>query len=132
MAEPVIFPDTGLLFTGFLRDELLVHGWAVEVRTTVPAVIDREFVRVLALGGQRRNIITDSVTVTIEAWAETKIRAAELSQVCRALVVNADVIGGVQLSRVDEYASPAPLPYPDSPYPRYAFTLAVGVSGTAL
>ena len=74
---PVLFPDTVALVVNYLRFELVLRGDGAVVSAGVRSPRPSRFVVVRRVGGTRTTVITDAVTVTVEAWAPTVQEAAE-------------------------------------------------------
>lgn len=131
MLEPIVFPDAETL----LIDEL-VDILGEDVRSSVPAdrVLGDRFVIVQRVGGVARDEVIDDATIGFEAWAEGRTAACDLIQLVRAHVraLVGSTIGGVPVSRVRDIGGPAWQPDPDSTHPRYVYTAAVTLKGSAL
>ncbi|WP_166140845.1 hypothetical protein [Nocardioides ochotonae] len=129
MAEAIVFPDPEALLVTHLRDAL-----GVRVVTRVPNPRPDRFVRVVRVGGNRRNLVTDSAMVVVEAWAPDDVAASELARLARAYVgaLEGETVGGAFTRRVTEVAGPQNLPDPTSATPRYVFTVALDLRGDAL
>jgi hypothetical protein len=123
--EAIVFPDAVEIVCDELRDRLD----DVHVGSMVPTTRPTTFVRVMRVGGVRRNLVTDEATITVEAWAATEQAAHDLSQLCRAHLYA--MPGGGSVYRVTEIGGPAFLPDPDSDLPRFSFTAAVATVGAA-
>jgi hypothetical protein len=133
---PVVFPDVVELVVDALRAGFTAHGNAAgagnELPKTRPAA---GFVLVRRIGGPRRDLVTDSAQLRLEASAPTKPAASDLAQLARALVhaMEGRAVDGVAVYRIGEFAGPQDLPDPVSPQiPRYVFTVLVDARGTAL
>lgn len=88
-----------------------------------------EFVKVILVGGVRRDRVTDVPTLAVEAWASTRVRAAALAQEVRAIMASLEgaTMAGYSIQDVDEYAGPGDLPDPLSGQSRYTATYAVPI-----
>lgn len=132
--DVIVFPDVEQLVCDFLPDELAARSWDVTVGTRVPNPRPSKFVRVLAVGGVRRNLVQGNPTVVVEGWADKESDARNLCDLARALVVSMaqrdDLPSTVY--RVDELSGVANLPDPDSAQSRYTVTLALLIRGSAL
>jgi hypothetical protein len=124
--ETIVFPDAVQLVCDHLRTRLATIPVGSQVPTDRPAT----FVRIVRVGGVRRNLVTDEATLTIEAWAATEQAAHDLSQLARAYVHA--MLGGGDVYRVTEFSGPALLPDPLSDLPRYSFTVAIATVGGAV
>lgn len=126
MIEPIVFPDAVEVVCDHLRTELDPTPVVSRVPTTRPAA----FVRVMRVGGVRRNLVTDEATLTVEAWAASEQAAHDLAQLARAHIYAMPGDGDVY--RVTEFSGPALLPDPLSDQPRYSLTVAVATVGAAV
>lgn len=88
-----------------------------------------EFVKVIGVGGVRRDLVTDVPTLAVEAWAASRSRAAALAQEVRAIIHSLEgaTFAGYTVQDVDEYAGPGDLPDPLSDQSRYSGTYAVTI-----
>lgn len=88
-----------------------------------------EFVKVLGVGGVRRDPVTDQPTLAVEAWAATRTRASALAQEVRAVLyaLVGATFAGYSIQDVVEFAGPADLPDPLSDQFRYSATYAVTI-----
>lgn len=130
---PVLFPDTVALVVNYLRFELVLRGDGAVVSAGVRSPRPSRFVVVRRVGGTRTTVITDAVTVTVEAWAPTVQEAADLSQLCRALcfALEGTVQEDIPIYAVQEVGGPVDLPDPESKQPRYSFTHSILVRGAS-
>lgn len=100
------------------------------VGTKVPNPRPDRLVTVRRTGGPRATRVSDLPQITVEVWAPTDIAAHDACQLARAAVTGlADGTNrdGVIVYRVDEFAGPADLPDPLTPYPRWTFTVSMHV-----
>ena len=132
MNEVIVFPDIVMALCTWLRTELAARGPAIPVGTDVPKPRPDKFVTLRRVGGVTRNLVTDSATVSFEAWAPAEEDAHDLAQLVRALVLASPRSTSLTVYRVDEFAGPASLPDPDSDQPRFTFTAAVSYRGAAV
>jgi hypothetical protein len=130
MAYVALFPDAPMA----IADAVQVRHRAafasqLEVTNRIPNPRPAEFVRVLGVGGVRRDRVTDVPTLAVEAWASTRSRAAALAQEVRAVIASLEgaTFAGYTVQDVDEYAGPGDLPDPLSDQSRYTATYAVTV-----
>ena len=124
MAEVITFPDATQVVIDGLDPNI-----TVPVLSRVPNPRPVSFVTIRRVGGVRRNIVTDSPTVTAEAWAETDEDAHDLAQQVRAHVhaLVGTQVDGVLVCKVDEFAGPAHIPDPTSNTPRYTQTFSISL-----
>lgn len=132
--ERIVFPDVISTIIDALNDQLPTLGFTgVPVRSRVPAARPARFVLVFRTGGPRVNVVTDSATLTIEAWASSDTESHDLAQAARAIVnsLEGDVVGGVTVYGVNEFSGPGYLPDPESDQSRYTWTTSVNIRGAA-
>ncbi|KAA9133759.1 hypothetical protein [Microbacterium caowuchunii] len=99
------------------------------VGTKIPNPRPAEFLRVLNVGGVERDLVSDSPTLTIEAFAENETRARRLCALAVAYLQAAGrrgSLGGVTCYGVRIVALPANLPMPTVP-DRSRFTATVSL-----
>jgi len=133
MAEVIVFPDLENRLVDYLAAALAERGDPAAVSVTVPNPRPSRFVLVPRIGGVRRNFVVDSATIAVECWDDTDAGAADLAALVRGLVgaLPGQVLDGVPVYRVDEFAGPANLPDPRSAQARYTFTVSISYRGTA-
>lgn len=129
MSEVIIFPDVEALLIDLFVDELPGFGYSIPVASRVPNPRPSTFVRVMRVGGVATNMVTDTATVAVEAWAATESAAIALASTLRGILHAAELSRGVY--SVGEFAGPANLPDPATSQIRYTATYSVGVRGTA-
>jgi metal-dependent amidase/aminoacylase/carboxypeptidase family protein len=124
MTTAVLFPDVEARIIAALPGLLATRGYpSIVVATRVPNPRPARFVRALVTGGDRRNLVQDAATVTLEGWAESETAANTLTRVARACL---DLMGGAH-----DFGPPVNLPDPDSAQCRYTTTGALHVRGAA-
>lgn len=129
MFSPVaIFPDTTALVIAHLNDVL-----TPPVTRTIPDPRPATFVTVIRTGGtvSAASPLIDEVQLTFESWAATHPAAHDLAQLVRAnvMAMAGQVIDGVSVYRVEEFAGPQDLPDPQSTQARWTSTAVVHVRG---
>lgn len=128
MAELIVQPDAEFIVATALSikvSELLgrqVPG-AIDIPRTRPA----EFIRVLRVGGSRRNVSTWVPTLAVESWAQRKSEAWEIAQLVDSLMYWFTEIAGHAVYDVTEFAGPGNLPDPLTDQARYTATYAVPI-----
>lgn len=88
-----------------------------------------EFVKVILVGGTRRDQVTDVPTLAVEAWSSSRSRAGALAQEVRAVIHSLEgaTFAGYTFGEVAEFAGPGDLPDPLSDQSRYTATYAVSI-----
>lgn len=108
----------------------------VDVSGSVPNPVPSKFIRVVAAGGTQRDLVTDSPTLIVEAFAVRKVDAVRLALDAKAVLVaagRAGVMGGVTCYRVRVISLPQNLPLPSLPgHHRYTFMVSADLRGTAV
>ena len=125
-----LFPDAPERIAGAIQDaHRAAFGSTLETVNRVPNPRPAEFVRVMLVGGSRRDPVTDVPTLAVEAWADTRTRAAELAQEVRSVLyaLEGAVLGDFSVQDVAEFAGPGDLPDPDSGQQRYSGTYAIAI-----
>lgn len=124
MAEGVEFPDVELEVCDRLRNPLIGLPVVVDIPSTRPA----EFLRVLRTGGPRETLTTEAAQITVEAWAQSKARAALILSQARAILNRSEgTIFGVR-----EFSGPANLPDPTTAQIRFTMSFQIRARGTAV
>lgn len=140
MSRTVLFGDLVADAIGMLRTDLPARlATTVDVVHTIGDPRPDTFVRVMRTGGTITTPISETVQLTIEAWALTAEAAHDLCQQCRALVhawphgestYTLAHVGAVY--RTDELGGPVELPDAESEQRRFTFTVRVHVRGAAI
>lgn len=134
MTEAILFPDVEDIVGTWLGPQLAAAGFPVPVATRVPSPRPAEFVRLLATGGQRLNLVQAAPTLTVEAWAAKETRASLLCRTALALIESmaGQVIDGTTVYRARDFGLPVNLPDPTSAQIRYTATGQITLRGVAL
>jgi hypothetical protein len=134
--EAISFPDVEALVIEYLTEEFALISEPATIHTRIPSNRDetKRFVVVPRVGGTRKDLVVDRVTIGFEAWAATPAQAYDLANKTRALIfaLKGHRVNGVQFYEIQEFAGPANLPDTLSKQPRYVFTTSIFVRGTAL
>lgn len=116
------FPDVDAMVRTFLKS----HLGALPVHVSVPSPRPAEFIVARRNGGGASNRVLDSAAVTVDAWASTSVRAAELAENARNAFHNHYT--DMPLVRgVEEVTGPYSIPDDESKSPRYRFTVRLAV-----
>lgn len=135
MAEPILFPTVEPVVVAYLRAHMgLAPG---EIGTELAPNIPDRFVRVTRVGGNRKDIVTDSAMVTVQCWgpdANGKQSAAGDGAVARAYLFALDGTerDGVWFRAVKEIGGLGYFPDPRTGRPVYQFTAQLHVKGAPL
>lgn len=124
----IVFPDIEAVLVTHL--EPLV---GVPVSTRVPNPRPDEFVRLHRVGGVRRDLVTESPMVLVEAYAATSTRARDLGALALRhvhVMPDTDVEGAV-IRRIREVGGLQSFPDPETDDPRYQFTVQIDTKGVA-
>lgn len=130
MTELITFPDVELLMVQHLDAVLNDAYVCTDVPDPRPAVI----VTIQRVGGIRRNLVTDTALMSIQAWAPNKAGSYDLLKLVRAHIhaMPGNQISGSWIYKVVEVGGPIFLPDPESEAPRYQFTVQVWTRGTKI
>jgi len=132
--ETIVFADPVTVTIAALNAGLAGAGQpGVTAYGRVPNPRPSKFVRVLRLGGPRRDLVTDAAMLTIEAWADNDPDSAALAQAARAVVnaMEGKVIAGTTVYTVTEFSGPGNLPDPDTTQSRHTWIVEVATRGLA-
>lgn len=130
MVYAALFPDAPMAIADAIQvRHRAAFGSQLVTTNRIPNPRPAEFVRVLGVGGVRRDPVTDVPTLAVEAWAATRSRAAALAQEVRAIIWSLEgaTFAGYSVKDVTEFAGPGDLPDPLSDQSRYTATYAVGI-----
>lgn len=127
MTELVAAPDVEAALVAHIRSALAARDASAHVATTVPNPRPNRLIRVTRKGGPRRNIVTDSPLVVVEAWDVDTVAAFNLGSLVEAIVLASDgfFIGtnSVWVNDVESVGGLSFFPDPDTAFPRYQFTV---------
>jgi hypothetical protein len=131
--EAIVFPDAVAVTVSYLRESLEDVGELAHVGSRVPDPRPARFVTVQRTGGPVHSLVVDGAQLTLEAWASSEEDAHDLAQLVRAFLhrMGGELVDGVAVYGVHEFAGPGLLPDPVSEQPRYTFTAQVNMRGTA-
>jgi hypothetical protein len=127
VTELVAAPDVEAALVAHIRSVLSTRNDSAHVGTTVPNPRPTRLVRVTRKGGPRRNIVTDSPLVVVEAWDVDTVASFDLGSLVEAIVLaSSGSFIGTKSVWVNDAASVGGLsffPDPDTALPRYQFTV---------
>ena len=141
MSRVVVFGDLVADTIGMLATELPARfAVTAPVVHTIPTPRPDEFVRIMRTGGTTTTAISETVQITVEAWALTTERAHDLCQQVRALLHAWPHPGEIltplayvgAIYRTDELGGPVELPDAESEQRRFTFSVRVHVRGAAI
>ena len=123
MAEVLVTPDVEAAAVVFLRSGL--GALANRVATQVPATMPDTMVRVSLTGGSRRDLVSDSVQLTVEVWSVDSPTASHVARRAQALMLSGAGAepAGLWVRRVETVGGVQFFPDPDTNKPRYQFTV---------
>lgn len=102
------------------RQALLDGLGGVPVVTLVPASRPSKFVLVQQLGGTRRNVVTDSVLIAVQAWTDSQYESERLNRECLGILEAAGRAEGIR--KFVAHSVPGWFPDPDTSTPRFQFS----------
>lgn len=127
MTELVAAPDVEAALVAHIRSVLSTRNVSAHVGKTVPNPRPTRLVRVTRKGGPRRNLVTDSPLVVVEAWDVDTVASFDLGSLVEAIVLSSSgSFIGTKSVWVNDVASVGGLsffPDPDTSLPRYQFTV---------
>lgn len=116
------FPDADSMVRSFL----LSHMAPTPVHVSVPGTRPVEFIVARRNGGAASNRVLDNPTVTVDVWAKSSVRAAELAEVARGAFLHHYT--DMPLVRgVEEVSGPYSVPDEASGSARYRFSMRLRV-----
>jgi hypothetical protein len=130
MVYVALFPDAAERIADAIQvRHRASFGSQLATTNRTPSPRPSEFVKVIGVGGVRRDQVTDVPTLAVEAWASTRSRAAALAQEVRAVMASLEgaTFAGYTVQAVTEYAGPGDLPDPLSDQSRYTATYAIAI-----
>lgn len=114
-----MIPDAEMAAVTLLREKL-----DVPVFITPPREVPDTYVRVVRLGGNMRNIVTDSALIGVNCYSQERHVAARLANDIRAILRDSQGTvsndAGIRFWR--EVSGPVNFPQPDVDRVRYQFT----------
>ena len=134
MTTPFAFPDIETALVGALADLLSGRGDTAAVATRVPNPRPPRLVRLVRVGGARRNLAVDQPRIVLECWDDAgDLEAATLGRAVRALVTSMapGPIGDAWCDVVHDRGF-AFSPDPDTGTARYLVTVELLVGGSML
>ncbi|WP_378736057.1 hypothetical protein [Nocardia brasiliensis] len=130
MTELVVYPAIEALVVAYLSARLAARGDLAVVATKVPNPRPDRLVRVSAAGGGNDRRILASRMVIIECWDLREPEAAQLAELCHALLLSAPRDPQEPRIRAAVTAgAPVNHPDPDTRHPRYQATVSLDVRG---
>lgn len=129
MTEAIVFPVVEKLLVAYLAP---LAGVPVTVR--VPNPRPASFVKLVRVGGTRRDRITDEPMVVFQCWADTESNAAKLGARIQAHVFALEQTGTPDgyVRSVHEIGGLQYFPDPESGQPTYQFTAQLQTRGVPL
>jgi len=115
------FPDVDAMVRVFLLPRV-----SVPVHISVPKDRPDSFIRAWRNGGAATNRVLDNATVTVEAWADSSVKAAELAEDVRGLFHH-EYTAMPLVRGVEEISGPYSIPDPESGTARYRFSVRLRV-----
>lgn len=115
----MVIPDAEMAAVTLLREKL-----DVPVFIAPPKEVPGTYVRVVRLGGNMRNIVTDSALIGVNCYSRERNIAARLANDVRAILRDSQGTvsndAGIRFWR--EVSGPVNYAHPDNPRVRYQFT----------
>lgn len=135
--EVIVFPDAeGLVISDLNTFYAATAGFtSVRAGVLVPKAIPSagEFVKVYRVGGSVPSPVVERVTLLVEAYAKTTVRASAIIRLTVARILALDTVSSEPFYDPQVFSAPTILQDPSQPeLYRYTATVSVGVRGTAL
>src|SRR5690606_2527290 len=94
----------------------------------------KRFVRVSLAGGSNNGLVLDNRTLIFECWGTSKPDAARLCEQAYSVIMAAkrDPAAYMFIRDVAVFGGPTYFPDPNTPNPRYQFTVSLTVRGTVV
>lgn len=133
MAEAIAFPDAEAVAYSWLTAQLAARSDTAAVGTMKPGDGTTRFVRVLRVGGPRRNMVQDDAMVVFDCYDAEQVDASNLATLVRALVgaMVGETVDGHMVYDVTEVGGPANLP-DEFGNPRYTYTAQILLRGAPI
>lgn len=131
MAEVIGFPDAEGLAVAFMKAEYSGRGVAAKVATKRPKTMPAMFTRVSRVGGDPRDLVTDSPMLLFECYGDSTVSAEHLAKVTRALALAAARLRD-DVTRVQSVGGLGFNPDPDTNQARYQFTVQWDLRGESI
>lgn len=135
MSEVIVEEDAELAAIDELKAALPGVGIPSPQAATSMLGVD-EFFRVLVVGGTQRNLVTDSPTLVVEAYAKRELRAQRMATLGHAVLLAAarnGSMGSATCYDVTTLGRPQNLPNPAKPgWFRYQFTISADLRMAAV
>lgn len=137
MSELIIFPSPLNYLGGYIKQALAAAGKPVPVSSQIPNDLPRAgaskaaFVRVDVLDRHRTGLVTEDVTLALEAYADGPDASETLAGLLRAIAWTAPEDPSVDVLSVRELSGPSPLPDPRTGLHRTTQTVVFAMRGTA-
>ncbi|WP_193510481.1 hypothetical protein [Cryobacterium sp. BB736] len=135
MVEVIDFPDAEEVAKEFLRAEYTARSVdspnAVGTKLPKNHTTDDLFTRVSRVGGESRDLVTDSPRLLVECFGPSTVAASDRAKITRALML-ASARLTKKVTRATEGGGVAFLPDPDTNQPRYQFVVQLDLRGVAI
>ncbi len=130
MTQIIIFPDSEAKIIEYLRTQLEARGENLPVGRWHTRSEPAERLRVSRIGGNARNLVTDSALIQIEIWASDLARGSQLAALTRALLL-ASPRTSDEVIRAEDVTGPALITPEGTDDPRHLFEVQLDFRGTA-
>ncbi|WP_069164910.1 hypothetical protein [Nocardia altamirensis] len=130
MTELVVYPGIEALVVAYLSRQLTARADKAIVATRIPNPRPDRLVRVTAAGGGDDRLVLSSRLVITECWDTSEPAAADLAELCHALLLAARRDPAEpQIRHAVTVGAPVNHPDPDTRHPRYQFTISLDLRG---
>lgn len=133
MVEVIEFPDAESVVVQFLKTEYTARGVTGGVGTKLPKNHSNAdaFTRVSRVGGDARDLVTDSARILVECFGPNTVAASDRAKITRALLLASARLTDV-VTRATDGGGVAFLPDPDTNQARYQFVVTLDLRGVAI
>lgn len=133
MVEVIEFPDAETLAVAFLKGQYTARSVTGGVGTKLPKNhgLTDSFTRVSRVGGDTRDLVTDSPRLLIECFGPSTVAASDRAKITRALMLASARLTDT-VTKATEGGGVAFLPDPDTNQARYQFVVQLDLRGVAI
>ncbi|MFI5783496.1 hypothetical protein [Nocardia sp. NPDC051570] len=126
----VVFPAVEAVVVAYLTAQLSARADPAWIATRIPDPRPPRLVRVSAAGGGNDRLVLAARTVIVECWDTREPDAAELAELCHAiLLASARDPTEPRIRAATTVGAPVNHEDPDTHCPRYQFTISLDLRG---
>lgn len=138
MSELILFPDPLTVLGRYFTEQLEARGHPATVSSKAPSEIPRtgpaapSYVRLDVMDRNRTGLVTEDVTLAIEAYADGTTASTNLAGLLRAIAWASPDADSPAVLAVRELSGPSPLPDPGTGLTRTTQTVVFAMRGAAV